>query len=252
MPKTSAILVLKDIRLAPQDRHDAETAPINLEITPGESVVVTGPSGSGKSSLLFIAAGFQRPHPGAVMLFGSETYAARVTDSFPIRRRIGFVFQEPVFVSHLSCLENIELPLYYDGKLDEDAIREKAAQTLALAGLEKCPESMPDDHPPLVRRKLALARAWMRDPEIVFYDEPAKLLDALAQKASYRVIRDYHEHRKKTGRPASAFISCNDPRGLLDWADHFLALSDGTLTFSADKTTIQTQRLRIERDFSAQ
>lgn len=222
---------------------------ISLEIRSPEFVVLAGPSGSEKSELLLTAAGFHRPNQGRVRLLGVELSRRRASDNHTLRRKTGFVFQTPVFVHNLSSIRNIALPLEYDDDLGTDALSKRIQSVLGLAGLSTGLHALAEDLPPLEARKLALARAWIREPDIVFYDEPAKGLDPAGQKRIYRAIHDYHESRKKGGRPSAALLACNDPRWVLEFADRYLVLNAGILTSTADATNIRNRRDSLEREF---
>jgi ABC-type transporter Mla maintaining outer membrane lipid asymmetry ATPase subunit MlaF len=237
------ILAIHDLRLVEEDTR------ISLEIGPSEFVVLAGPAGAEKSEFLMTAAGFRVARSGTIRLLGSELVRRRATDDRALRRRTAFVFQEPVFIHDLSTLENIRLPLNYDDRLPAPAIEERVRSVLQYAGLPADPPRAPDSLSPLDRRRLALACAWVREPEIVFYDEPARSLDQAAQKKIYQAVARYHRARKQEGRPAAALVACTDPRWVLEHADRFLVLNAGTLTSKADPTNIRGRQQALEREF---
>jgi ABC-type transporter Mla maintaining outer membrane lipid asymmetry ATPase subunit MlaF len=243
MNADAPILILDDVRLSRTDGR------VSLEIRSPEIVVLAGASGSEKSELLLTAAGFHRAREGSVRLFGVELSRRRASDNQSLRRKTGFVFQTPVFIHNLTSIRNIALPLEYDDVLETDGLHRRIGSVLDLAGLSTNVDAFADDLPPLDCRRLALARAWIREPEIVFYDEPARGLDPAGQKKIYQAIHAYHEHRKKQDRPAAALLSCNDPRWVLEFADRYLLLNAGILTSVADATNIRSRRDSLEREF---
>lgn len=243
MANPEPILTLDNVRLSLTDHH------VSLEIRSREFVVLAGPSGSEKSEVLLMAAGFHRAREGSVRLLGVELSAKRASDNRALRRKTGFVFQTPVFIHNLSSIRNVALPLEYDDELEINLLHRRLGSVLDLAGLSTGLDALADDLPPLDSRKLALARAWIREPEIIFYDEPAKGLDPAGQKKIYQTIHGYHKERKKHGRPAAALLACNDPRWVLEFADRYLMLNAGILTSMADATNIRNRRDSLEREF---
>ena len=243
MSPSEPILTLHDISLG------QSTAQISLQVFASEFVVLAGPAGAEKSGLLLTAAGFREAQQGSVRLLNTDLTQCDSDDHPFLRLKTGFVFQEPIFIHNLSALENIRLPLRYDGILTPQAMTERVQKVLQAAGLLSDLSRTADDLCPLDRRKLALARAWIREPEIVFYDEPAKGLDPGAQKKIYQTIHGYHEKRNRGGHECAALLACNDPRWVLEFADRYLVLSAGTLTSKADQTNIRGRKETLEKEF---
>ena len=242
MNSTEPILCLNDV-------HTGKGTDVSLQIAPGEFAVLAGPSGAEKSELLLIAAGFRKARQGSVRLLGVDLAWQRSADRFSLRRRTGFVFQEPIFIQELSSAENVQLALRYDDLLSDEAIFGRTRDLLSAAGLTGDMARVPDELAPVERRRLGLVRAWIREPEIVFYDEPAKGLDPASQQKIYEAIHNYHKGRKKDGRPSAALLACNNPQWVLDLADLYLVLVGGHLTSRADRTSIRGRRVALEREF---
>lgn len=243
MSASEPILSLEEISLG------ISTTPFSLQVFASEFVVLAGPSGAEKTDLLLTAAGFREARQGEVRLLGSRLPEQISDDIASLRLKTGFVFQEPVFIHNLNALENIRLPLLYDGLLSDAEVDRKTGEIFLAAGFTGDLSSAPDDTPPLDRRKLGLARAWIRDPEMVFYDEPAKGLDPAGQKKIYQIIHAYHEKRKRDGHACAALLCCNDPRWVLEFADRYLVLMAGTLTSRADQTNIRGRQKALEEEF---
>ncbi|MBV9464250.1 MAG: ATP-binding cassette domain-containing protein [Verrucomicrobiae bacterium] len=242
---TSTIVILRDLHLG----KEGEATGATLEIRAGEFAVVAGPSDGYKTELLFAAAGFKKPRQGTVQLFGIDYYTQMFTDNFLARPRIGFVFQDPVFISGLDSIDNVGLPVFYDARLKPAEIDERLRDVFAAAGFSSYPQGVPDDLSPITRHKLGLARAWIRHPDFVVYDEPARGLDQRGHETIYSLIADYHAARKAEGKPCAGLIGCNDPHLGLDFADHFWVLRSGALTFKGDKNTIRARRESLEKDY---
>ncbi len=243
MNPSEPILALDDISLGQPNTQ------ISLRVFASEFVVLAGPAGAKKSLFLLTAAGFREARQGRVRLLNTELPEHLAADHPSIRLKTGFVFQEPIFIHNRSMLENIRLPLLYDDLLGAEELDLRTREVLQAAGLPAELDTALDDVPPLDRRKLALARAWIREPAMVFYDEPAMGLDPAAQKKIYRTIHAYHEKRKHDGRACAALLACNDPRWVLEFADRYLVLSAGTLTSKADQTNIRGRQSALEKEF---
>jgi ABC-type transporter Mla maintaining outer membrane lipid asymmetry ATPase subunit MlaF len=242
MNATEPVLCLNDVQTN-------EGTDVSLQIAPGQFAVLAGPSGAEKSELLLMAAGLRKPRQGSVRLLGADFASQHSTGRFNLRRRSGFVFQEPIFIQELSSIENIQLPLRYDDLLSNEEVTRHTLNILLAAGLTGDMRRVPDELAPVERRRLGLARAWIREPEIVFYDEPAKGLDPASQQKIYGTIHNYHNDRKKDGRPSAALLACNNPQWVLDLADLYLVLVGGHFTSKADQTNIRGRRIALEKEF---
>ncbi len=151
---------------------------INLKIPAGQSVAITGPSGSGKTSLISVAAGLERASTGVVSLLGvglagkSEDALARLR-----RGRIGFVFQSFHLLANMTAQENIAAPLEIMGRADALGL---AAKILAKVGLEARAAHYPAQLSGGEKQRVAVARALVAQPKIIFADEPTGNLDSRA------------------------------------------------------------------------
>lgn len=149
---------------------------VDLAVAAGDTLAITGASGSGKSTLLGLLAGLDRPSAGTIMLLG-ETLTDLDEDARARLRagRVGFVFQSFQLLPALSALENILLPLELAGRNDA---RARAADWLARVGLAARASHTPRQLSGGEQQRIAIARAFATDPQIVFADEPTGNLDA--------------------------------------------------------------------------
>jgi putative ABC transport system ATP-binding protein len=151
-----------------------------LAVSPGEMIAVVGPSGSGKSTLLHCAAGILRPDAGQVVFEGRRVDAMGEAARSELRRTsFGFVFQFGQLVPELTAAENIGLPLMLGGTSRRGALRE-AARWLALLDLVETAQKRPGELSGGEGQRVAVARALVHRPRVVFADEPTGSLDSLS------------------------------------------------------------------------
>jgi putative ABC transport system ATP-binding protein len=150
-----------------------------LRVAVGEVVAVTGPSGSGKSTLLHVAAGLVRPQGGRAMLLGHDLTTMDEAARTRLRRRqVGIVLQFGQLVPDLSVLENVALPLLFEGH-DRGAARTAAADWLEQAGLGAERDARPAELSAGQAQRAAVARALVTGPRVVFADEPTGSMDTV-------------------------------------------------------------------------
>jgi phospholipid/cholesterol/gamma-HCH transport system ATP-binding protein len=150
---------------------------VNLEIRASEIVALLGASGSGKSTVLRTIIGLQPPIAGEVLLFGEPLYDIPLDERHRLLRRTGTAFQQDALFGSMSVGENVALPLRELTKLPNPIIREMVRMRLALVGLDGFEDREPTSLSGGERKRAALARASILDPEILFADEPSAGLD---------------------------------------------------------------------------
>ena len=150
---------------------------VNLEIGHGEIVALLGGSGSGKSTLMRAICGLVPPLAGQVFLFGESLYELAPEPRDRLRKQIGVAFQQDALFSSMTIEDNVALPLRELTKLPGDVIREMVRMRLALVGIADLGRRLPANISGGQRKRAALARASILDPELIFCDEPTAGLD---------------------------------------------------------------------------
>ncbi len=197
---------------------------LSLEISPGELTLIVGPSGSGKSTLLSILSGLLRPDAGLVMVLERDLWRlpAAEVDRFRLHH-CGFVFQGFNLFSALTALQQVILPLQHLGVRGAEA-RRRALQALDEVGLGDRVHLRPAELSGGEKQRAAIARAIVKEPRLLFADEPTAALDARSGQVVIDIL-----HRFARGRGATVLAVTHDPR-LLGHADRVLTLEDGTIT----------------------
>ena len=169
---------------------------LNLRLPKGQALFVLGGSGSGKSLLLRLCAGLIFPQEGRVTLGGADLKAAPKEEIQELRARIGFVFQDSALISNMAIYDNIALPLRYHRKCTEEEVRARVGEMMGLFGVNRSFEwSLPAALSMEMRKRAALARAFMLEPEFLLLDQPTSGLETEVAQRLIRVIRDYQERR---------------------------------------------------------
>ncbi len=156
---------------------------LNLEVFKGETLVIIGRSGCGKSVSLKLIVGLIRPDAGNIQVFGEDITHLTEEGMEKIRKRIGMVFQSAALLNSLNVEENIALPLVEHTQLGQEEIRERVAEKLSLVGLKGVEKLYPDDLSGGMKKRVGIARALIMEPEIVLYDEPTTGLDPITASA---------------------------------------------------------------------
>jgi lipoprotein-releasing system ATP-binding protein len=172
---------------------------IDLLVREKEFVAITGPSGSGKSSLLYLLGLLDMPTDGEVMIRGQATVS--MTESERARTRLaelGFVFQFHFLLPEFSALQNVMLPMRALRRLSQAEMQERGADLLAAFGLADHMHKRPDQMSGGQRQRVAVARALANDPPAVLADEPTGSLDSASSEQVFLILRDLVDQRGKT------------------------------------------------------
>jgi len=169
---------------------------LNLSIKEGQYVAIMGPSGSGKSTLLNVLGCLDTPTSGTYQLAGEDVSKLSDDELSMIRgSRIGFVFQSYNLIPQLNVIENIEVPMYYQG-LTERESAERAGGLAAMVGLADRLKHRPSELSGGQQQRVAIARSLANDPVIILADEPTGNLDSQSGAEILNVLNDLHERGK--------------------------------------------------------
>ncbi len=169
---------------------------VNLSILKGETMSIIGGSGAGKSVTLKHIVGLMKPDRGGIKVQGVDISDGDREPLEAARRKIGFCFQGSALLNSLSVFENVALPLREHEVLGEDEIHRRVEEKLTLVGLSDAGSKLPSEISGGMRKRVGLARAIIRNPEIILYDEPTAGLDPVMGTAINDLILDM---QKKLG-----------------------------------------------------
>jgi phospholipid/cholesterol/gamma-HCH transport system ATP-binding protein len=196
---------------------------VSLEAQRGETLVVMGGSGSGKTVLLRLIAGLLRPDRGRIRLLGQAIERLSEEQLLPIRRRIGYVFQGAALFDSLSVLENVAYPLREHTQLDEQDIRDRVARFLSLVGLNGAVlPLLPAELSGGMRKRVGIARALVNEPELMLIDEPTAGLDPTNSRLVAELISQV-----RTGVCDTAIVVTHDLELTRTVADRVAVLIQG-------------------------
>jgi lipoprotein-releasing system ATP-binding protein len=197
---------------------------IDLAIGAKEFVAITGPSGSGKSSLLYLLGLLDLPTSGEVLISGRATAHMDEAERASVRlATLGFVFQFHFLLPEFSALDNVALPMKALGSLTEEAMRERAAALLASLGLAEHAHKRPDQLSGGQRQRVAVARALANDPPVILADEPTGSLDSKSSEQVFLILRDLVDRNGKT------VVAVTHDLGLAARMDRRIKLDDGAI-----------------------
>ena len=188
IPKTvpgEPLIAFKDVRIG-FDEGDVLQG-ISFEVWPGETKVLLGESGSGKTLIMKMAAGLLRPDEGRIWVMGHELSEMKEQDLLDFRRHVGFVFQEGALFDSLTVAENVAFRLREES-VAEDEIETRVREALRFVELEATVDQYPGELSGGMRRRVSIARALVDRPPLVFYDSPTAGLDPVTSQTIIMLV----------------------------------------------------------------
>ncbi len=196
---------------------------VDLEIAQGGFVSIMGPSGSGKSTLLNMIGALDVPTKGKVFLKNRNISRLSENELSQLRgRTIGFVFQEFNILPNLTALENVILPMIFQGASKKERV-ERAKELLASLGLGDRISHRAMELSGGERQRVAIARAFANDPEMVIADEPTGNLDSVTGKKIMEILADFHREKGKT-----VAVVTHDPN-IANYSEEIINIQDGQI-----------------------
>ena len=205
---------------------------IDLQVNRGEVVAIVGPSGAGKTTLLQIMGTLDRPDEGEVIIDGENVSRLSATKIAHFRNKnIGFVFQFHQLLPEFTALENVMIPALIGGTSKKEA-RQRAQELLDFMGLADRAEHKPNQLSGGEKQRVAVARALVNHPAVVFADEPSGSLDTHNKEELHRLFFDLRDRMGQT------FVIVTHDEALASQTDHTIHMLDGYIT---EPSTTQTQ-----------
>jgi phospholipid/cholesterol/gamma-HCH transport system ATP-binding protein len=238
---------------------------VTFSVAPGETRILLGPAGVGKSVLLKMANGLLRPDDGEIHLFGEPISDMSEDKLFPLRTRSGMVFQESALFDSLTVRDNVAYQLLAEHVPDEE-IDHRVREALTFVGLEQTFSLFPGSLSGGMRRRVAIARALIHGPELLLYDSPTGGLDPVTSSTIIELIMKQRDVRHTssimvTHRLQDAFTLCTHrfdpqpgrmvplPKGQPDSHTTFLMLEEGRLIFDGSLHELVQSENPFVREF---
>ena len=162
---------------------------LTIDVRRGETLVLLGKSGGGKSVFLRHLIGLMKPVAGSIVFDGLEVTRLRERELEPVRLRIGMLFQDGALFDSMNVFDNVAFPLRERGERSPAKIRDKVAESLSMVNMSGHDKKMPVNLSGGMRKRVALARAIISPPDVILYDEPTAGLDPIVSDSINRLIR---------------------------------------------------------------
>ena len=224
---------------------------VNFKVERGETRIILGPAGGGKSVLMKLANGLLQPDTGTVCVFGKDLAKMSEREMFALRSRIGMVFQESALFDSLTVEDNVSYRLHEEGAPEQEA-HEKVVEALRFVELEQAIDKYPSELSGGMRRRVSIARAIITQPELILYDSPTGGLDPITSTTIIELVVKQRDvsgatallitHRLQDAftlathrfNPATGHMEPIPDKGI-DKGTRFLVLNEGRIVF--DGTT---------------
>jgi phospholipid/cholesterol/gamma-HCH transport system ATP-binding protein len=217
---------------------------VDLEIETGETIVVMGRSGIGKSVLLKHVIGLMTPDAGSIVVDDVEIVGLPERPLNEVRKRFGMLFQGSALFDSMTVGENVGLPLREHLHLDDAEVRRRVAQRLEWVGLEGVEDMKPASLSGGMKKRVGLARAIAMDPQFVLYDEPTTGLDPIMADVIDQLIRSL---QRRLG--VTSVVVTHDLTSACKVADRIALLHDGRVVFLGTPAEVRTTSDPLMRQF---
>jgi len=237
-----AFVVFKDVHKAFGNKKVLDG--ITFDIRQGETMVVLGGSGSGKSVLIRHIIGLHRPDRGHVLVDGDDVVDYDEEELIPVRKKVAMLFQGGALFDSMNVLENVAYGLREHTDLPEEEIREAVRRKLSLVGLEGVEGLMPSELSGGMKKRVALARSIAMDPRCILYDEPTTGLDPVTATTINELIRDLQRRLQVT-----SVVVTHDIASAFFVGDRIAYLFDGRMDFVGSVEEARSSKVPRLRHF---
>lgn len=217
---------------------------VDLEVAAGETLVIIGRSGGGKSVLLKNLIGLMQPDAGEIWVAGENITGMSERQLGRIREKVGILFQSGALFDSMTVEDNIAFPLREAGMRDKKAVSARVNEVLDVVELEGENAKMPESLSGGMRKRVGLARAIIRQPSCVLYDEPTSGLDPVVSDSINRLIRRLQERFGMT-----SVVVTHDMKSAAHVADHIAYLHEGRIYFYGTPAELERCEDPIIQDF---
>lgn len=217
---------------------------VNLTIKDGETLVIIGRSGTGKSVLLKHITGIMEPDQGKILVDGKDLFSLTAKEQAQLQFNIGMLFQGAALFDSLDVLGNVGFSLYEHTKTPESKILEIVREKLSLVGLKGIEEMMPADLSGGMKKRVGLARAICNDPKIILYDEPTTGLDPINADVINDLILRMQERLKVT-----SVVVTHDMTSAYKVANRIAMLYNGSIIAVGTPEEIKNTKDPVVRQF---
>lgn len=216
----------------------------SLKVYAGETLVLLGRSGGGKSVFLRHLIGLMQPISGTVCVEGNPISSLTERELAPVRRSVGMMFQNGALFDSMTVADNVAFPLRERGETDEEIITAKVVHALEMVDLHGQQTKMPVNLSGGMRKRVALARALINEPRYVLYDEPTAGLDPIVADSIDVLIRRL---QRKLG--VTSIVVTHDMKSAFSIADHVAFLHEGRCYFYGTSDQLRASTDPVIRDF---
>jgi len=217
---------------------------VDLDVRTGETVVVMGPSGTGKSVLLKHVLGLMMPDQGSILVDDVDIVGRRERELNLIRRKFGMVFQGAALFDSMTVGENVGLALTEHTDMEPEQVRERVRERLEWVGLKNVEAMKPASLSGGRRKRVGVARAIAMDPQFILYDEPTTGLDPIMADVIDRLIRSL---QRKLG--ATSMVVTHDLKSAFAVGDRIAMLLNGKIIYSGTTAEVRTTADPVVRQF---
>lgn len=221
---------------------------VNLHVRKGESLVIVGSSGTGKSVTLRHIIGLMQPDDGNVLVNGVDISTASRPERHRVLSRLGVLFQSGALINWMTVFDNVALPLYEHTTLSDKEIRDKVRDKLQLVNLEGADDKKPGEISGGMKKRVGLARAIVTDPDLLLYDEPTSGLDPVMSRMIDDLIVSLQE---RLG--ATSVIVTHDLHSAFTVGDRIAMLHEGKVAeISAPQDFVHSNHAFVQQFIHAQ